>query len=322
MQAIRIHALGGPEVMVVEEIPDPVPGPGEVLVEVAAIGVNFIDIYQRTGQYKGIALPFTPGQEAAGTVRAVGAGVSDFAAGDRVAYCGPLGAYAQLAVVPAGRLVKIPAAVGFREAAAVMLQGMTAHYLACTTAPLRSGMTCLVHAAAGGVGLLLCQIAKRRGARVIGTVSSDEKAQHARAAGADVTIDYTRENFVEVARRETAGKGVEVVYDGVGRVTFDGGLESLAPRGMMVLYGQASGAVAPIDPQVLNARGSLFLTRPSLYHYMASREELLARAGDLFQWIAEGLTVRIDRVLPLAEAAAAQEALASRETSGKVVLVP
>lgn len=323
MKAIRVHATGGPEVLRVEDIPTPTPQPGEVLIRVEAAGVNFIDIYQRSGAYK-LATPFTPGQEAAGTVATVGAGVSGFAVGDRVAcYYSALGAYADYAIVPADKLVLLPASVSTAQGAAVLLQGMTAHYLVSTTYPLHPGDTCLVHAAAGGVGLLLCQLAKRRGARVIGTVSTAEKEALARGAGAEEIIRYTETDFAPEVKRLTGGSGVQVVYDSVGKTTFMASLGCLAPRGMMVLYGQSSGAVEPFDPQILNQRGSLFLTRPTLAHYVAARAELEQRSGDLFRWIQEGtLHVRIDRELPLARAGEAQAALASRATTGKVLLVP
>lgn len=323
MKAIRVHETGGAGALAYEDVQEPEPRAGEAVVRIEAAGVNFIDVYFREGVYKSPSLPFTPGQEAAGTVAALGPGVEGIAAGDRVAYSGVQGAYAEKAVVPAARLVKLPEGVTIRLGAAAMLQGMTAHYLACSTYPLQEGDVCLVHAAAGGVGQLLCQIAKIRGARVIGTVSTEEKARTAREAGADEVILYTEKDFAAEARRLTAGEGVRVVYDGVGRSTFEGGLASLAPRGMMVLFGQASGPVAPLDPQILNARGSLFLTRPSLGHYIAEREELDWRARDLFGWIAEGrLRVNVGLELPLAEAAEAHRALEGRRTTGKVLLIP
>ncbi len=323
MKAVRVHDTGGPEVLHIEEIPTPSPQPGEVLIRVEAAGVNFIDIYQRTGAYK-MTMPFTPGQEAAGTVAAVGGGVASCAVGDRVAcYAGGLGAYAEYAIAPVDRIVQLPAGVTTAQAAAALLQGMTAHYLTSTTYPLHPGDSCLVHAAAGGTGLLLCQLAKRRGARVIGTVSSAEKEALARAVGADEIIRYTETDFAAEVKRLTGGAGVQVVYDSVGKTTFTAGLGVLAQRGMMVLYGQSSGAVEPLDPQVLNARGSLFLTRPTLGHYVAARAELEQRSGDVFRWIQEGtLQVRIDRTLPLARAGEAHTALASRRTTGKVLLEP
>jgi NADPH2:quinone reductase len=322
MRAIRVHTFGGAEALQYEEVPLPTPGPGEARVKIEAAGVNFIDIYHRTGQYKG-QLPLTPGVEAAGVVDAVGPEVTEVQEGDRVAYAMQPGAYAEYAVVPAWKLVPLPDTIDTRQAAAVMLQGMTAHYLTHNTYPLRSGETALVHAAAGGVGLLLVQLAKRRGARVIGTVSTEEKAQLARQAGADEVIRYTEQDFVAETRRLTGGAGVHVVYDSVGKTTFDASLDCLRPRGYMVLFGQSSGAVAPLDPQVLNAKGSLFLTRPSLAHYIADRQELLWRAGDLFAWIAAGeLNVRIDQIFPLAEAAAAHRSMEGRKTKGKVLLIP
>lgn len=324
MKAVRVHATGGPEVLQLEEVPTPAPGPGEVLLRVEAAGVNFIDTYQRAGAYK-VALPFVPGQEAAGTIAALGAGVSGFTVGERVGsfHGGGLAAYAEYAIAPAARVIALPAGVTTAQAAAVLLQGMTAHYLTCTTYPLGPGDTCLIHAAAGGVGLLLCQLAKRRGARVIGTVSTAEKEALARSAGADDVIRYSETDFVTAVKQLTGGRGVQVVYDSVGRTTFSAGLGCIAPRGMMVLYGQSSGAVEPLDPQVLNQRGSLFLTRPTLAHYVATRAELEQRSGDLFRWIAEGgLHVRIDRELPLARAGDAHIALTSRGTAGKVLLVP
>lgn len=320
MRAIRLHEHGGAEAMRVETVPVPRPGAGEALVRLAAAGVNFIDVYKRTGLYR-IPLPATLGEEGAGTVVAVGEGVQDVRVGDRVAWAGVMGAYAEYAVVPAARLVPLPDGVGEAQGAAVMLQGMTAHYLAASTYPLREGDRCLVHAAAGGVGLLLVQIAKRRGAHVIATVGSDEKAELARAAGADETIVYTRDDFAAETRRLTDGRGVHVVYDSVGRTTFLPGLDLLVPRGMMVLFGQSSGPVDPVDPQLLAQKGSLFLTRPTMGHYVATRDELLWRAGELFAWIAAGeLAVRVGAQFPLAEAAEAHRALEGRRTTGKVLL--
>ncbi|HEX3127516.1 MAG TPA: quinone oxidoreductase [Thermoanaerobaculia bacterium] len=322
MKAIRVESPGGPEVLQYKDIPDPVPAEGQALVRIEAIGVNFIDVYHRTGLYK-VPLPFTLGQEAAGTVEALGAGVSGLAVGDRVAYTGIMGTYAEKAVVPADRLVKLPEGLSARDGAAVMLQGMTAHYLACSTYPLKPGDTCLVHAAAGGVGLLLCQIAKLRGARVLATTSTEEKARLAREAGADEIIFYDKQDFAAEVRRLTDGQGVQVVYDGVGRTTFDKGLDSLARRGMMVLFGQASGPVPPFDATILNTKGSLYLTRPSLFAYMVTRDELTSRADDVLGWIREGkLKLRIGLELPLREAAKAHRALEGRTTTGKVLLVP
>lgn len=322
MKAIRVHAPGGPEALRLEDVPEPSPKQGEAVVRVEAAGVNFIDVYHRTGLYK-VALPATLGQEGAGTVIAVAPDVRDVAVGDRVAWASVLGAYTERAAVPASRLVRLPEGVSARQGAAAMLQGMTAHYLACSTHPLAPGETCLVHAGAGGVGLLLTQIAKRRGARVLTTVSTPEKARLSREAGADETIDYTKQDFEAEVRRLTDGRGVDVVYDSVGRTTFDKGLACLVPRGLMALFGQSSGPVPPIDPQVLSQRGSLYLTRPTLGHYIASREDLVARAGEVLGWIADGsLKLRIDREFPLAEAAAAHRALEARQTVGKVLLIP
>ena len=323
MKAIRIHSLGGPEVLKLEEVPDPEPGEGQAVVRVEAAGLNYVDVYFRTGLYKTAALPFIPGQEAAGTVAAVGPGVTAVAVGDRVAYTGVPGTYAELAVAPAARLVKIPEGITTRQAAAAMLQGITAHYLATSTYPLKPGDVCIVHAAAGGVGQLLCQIAKLRGARVFGTVSTEEKARIAREAGADEVILYSQQDFSAEAKRLNGGKGVQVIYDGVGRATFEKGLDTLAPRGLMALFGQASGPVPPFDPSVLNQKGSLYLTRPSMGHYIADRDELMWRAGEVLGWIAEGkLRLSIDRELPLAQAADAHRALEGRETTGKVLLIP
>jgi NADPH:quinone reductase len=322
MKAIRVHEPGGPEAMRVDELPEPRPSAGEALVAIEAAGLNFIDVYFRKGLYKA-ALPLTLGLEGAGIVVAIGSGVEDLHVGDRVAYTGAPGAYAQYAVVPAARLVVLPAGVSTKQGAAALLQGMTAHYLATACWPLRSGDVCLVHAAAGGVGLLLCQIAKLRGARVLATVSSIEKADLARQAGADEIILYSEQDFEVEVKRLTEGRGVQVVYDGVGRMTFEKGLRSLSPRGMMVLYGQASGPVASLDPQELSTRGSLFLTRPTLAHYVLTRAELVARANDVFNWIRDGrLTVRVDREYALADAAQAHRALEGRETTGKVLLIP
>ena len=322
MNAIRMSAHGGPEVMVHTSVPTPEPGPGEALVRVEAAGVNFIDTYQRAGHYA-IPLPATPGSEAAGTVVAVGEGVTSVRIGERVAYQGVLGAYAEFASVPAPRLAPLPDAITTRQGAAAMLQGMTAHYLTVSTFPLRPGHACLVHAAAGGVGLLLCQMARRRGARVIGTASTPEKAALAREAGADHVILYTERDFETDARAMTNGAGVDVVYDSVGRTTFDKSLACLKARGMMVLFGQASGAVPPVDPQVLNRLGSLFLTRPSLHHHVATRDELLWRSGEVLGWVADGtLRLRVGLELPLAQAAEAHRRLEARATTGKVLMIP
>jgi NADPH2:quinone reductase len=322
MKAIRIHGPGGPDVLRHEDAPDPAPKPGEAVVKIEAAGLNYIDVYFRTGLYKA-EMPLTLGMEAGGTVTAVGDGVRDVRVGDKVAYTGVPGAYAQLAAVPADKLVVLPPGVSTRQGAAAMLQGMTAHYLACTTWPLKPGDTCLVHAAAGGVGLLLCQMAKMRGARVIGTVSSDEKAKLAREAGADEVILYTRQDFEAEVKRLTGGKGLQVVYDSVGKTTFEKGFNCLAPRGMMVLYGQSSGPVGSFDPGVLAAKGSLFLTRPSLFAYTATRDELLHRAGEVLGWIRDGkLKLRMEFEFPLKDAAEAHRQLEGRKTTGKVLLIP
>ncbi len=328
MYAIQIVEPGGPESMRWTELPTPSPGPGEVLVRVEAAGVNFIDVYFRKGAYR-MPLPAILGVEGAGAVEELGTGVTSVQKGDRVSWAdragavtNPSGSYATHVVVPAARLVPVPPEVDSRTAAASMLQGMTAHYLSHSTFPLRGGHTCLVHAAAGGVGLLLCQMAKRAGARVIGTVSTEQKAALAQRAGADDVILYTTHDFETEARLSTSGRGVDVVYDSVGKTTFDKSLASLAPRGMLVLYGQSSGPVGPFDPQVLNAKGSLFLTRPTLGHYVATREELLARANAVLGWIKTGeLHVHIGATFRLRDAAEAHRALESRSTMGKVLLV-
>jgi NADPH2:quinone reductase len=322
MKAIRIHETGDAGVLRLEEIPVPTAGPGQVLLGLEATGVNFTEIYSRTGFYQ-TALPATLGSEAAGTVAAVGPGVTTVRPGDRVASVNVLGAYAEYALAPADRLVPLPDRVSTRQSAAVLLQGITAHYLTTSTYPLQRGQTCLVHAAAGGVGLLLCQMARRIGARVIATVSTEEKAALAREAGADDVILYTQADFESEVKRLTAGAGVQAVYDSVGRTTFAKGLNCLARRGMMVLFGQSSGPVEPFDPQILNQKGSLFLTRPTLGHYIATRAELLERAGDVLRWVAEGtLKVRIGREFPLDQAAEAQRELEGRRTTGKVLLIP
>lgn len=322
MNAIVVEETGGPEVLVYREQPTPTPNAGEALVRLEAVGVNFIDVYHRTGLYP-LPKPFTPGMEGAGTVEAVGSGVTEIGTGDRVAYAMTPGAYAEFAVVPAGRLVRIPDGISTQQAAAAMLQGMTAHYLTTSTYVLKSKDTALVHAAAGGVGLLLIQMAKRIGARVIGTVSTEAKEQLAREAGADDVIRYTEQDFEAETKRLTDGRGVEVVYDSVGRDTFAKSLNVLVPRGMLALYGQSSGPVGPFDPALLAQRGSLFLTRPSLAQYAASREELLWRAGEVLEWIAAGeLKLRIDRTFPLNEAAKAHTELEGRRTTGKVLLIP
>ena len=322
MKAILVRKCGGPEQLECEEVPIPVPGPGQALIKIAAAGVNFIDVYHRTGFYK--ANPPVPiGQEAAGTVESVGPEVSEVAPGDRVAYAIARGAYAEYAVVPSNSLVKLPDAIDFKTAAAVMLQGMTAHYLTQSTYPLKEGETALVHAAAGGVGLLLIQMAKMRGARVFGTVSTQAKADLVIEAGADAAILYTRQDFEPEVKRLTEGHGVHVVYDSVGATTFMKSLICLRPRGMMVSFGQSSGPVPPIDPLILSQTGSLFFTRPSLGHYVSTRLELLWRADDVLGWIAAGkLRVRIDRTYKLSEAAQAHRDLEARRTSGKLLIIP
>jgi NADPH2:quinone reductase len=322
MQAIRASRFGGPEVMGLETLDTPEPGPGEARVRVHAAGVNYIDIYQRTGLYP-IELPGKLGLEGAGVVEALGAGVNDLTVGERVAWNDAPGSYATHVIAKAERLVPIPKEVSFDDAAAVMLQGMTAHYLSHDTYPLKPGDTCLVHAAAGGVGLLLCQIAKRRGATVIGTVSTDAKAALAREAGAEHLVLYTQQDFVSEVRAFTQGKGVRVVYDSVGKTTWEGSLKSLAPRGMLVLFGQSSGIVPPFDPALLARGGSLFLTRATLFHYVAAREELVRRAMDVLGWVANGeLSVRIERTFRLGEIADAHRALESRATTGKLLVHP
>jgi NADPH2:quinone reductase len=322
MRAIELHETGGPEVLVVREVEDPVAGAGQALVKVEACGVNFIDIYFREGRYPA-KLPFVPGQEAAGTVVAVGDGVTAVKPGDRVAWCGVMGTYAERSVAPAERLVKLPDHVTAVQAAAAMLQGMTAHYLAHSTYAIQKGDEVLVHAGAGGVGLLLIQMAKRLGARVLTTVSTDEKAELARGAGADEVIFYTREDFVARVKELTGGRGLPVVYDSVGKTTFEGSLQCLRPRGLCALFGGSSGAVPPFDLIRLSTMGSLFVTRPTLKDYIASRAELEARAGEVLGWVADGsLTLRVEFTYPLAEAKRAHEDLAGRKTTGKVVLIP
>jgi NADPH2:quinone reductase len=322
MKAIQVNETGGPEKMQVVDIPKPQPGPKEALVKVAASGVNFIDVYFRMGLYKADP-PFTLGNEAAGVVEAVGAEVTEVRPGDRVAYAMARGSYAEYAVVPGWQLVKVPDHVDLNSASAAMLQGMTAHYLTHSTFPLKAGQTCLVHAAAGGAGRLIVQMAKMRGARVLGTTSTEAKAALAREAGIDEVIFYTRQDFEGEVKRLTGGNGVDVVYDSVGAPTYMQGLNCLRPRGMMVLFGQSGGKVPPLDPSILNTKGSLFLTRPSLAHYCANREELLWRAGDVLQWVASGkLKLAIDRIYPLSQAAQAHRDLESRATAGKLLLVP
>jgi NADPH2:quinone reductase len=320
MKRIVVHIPGGPEQMALEEAPPPQPGPGDVVIDVVAAGVNFIDVYFRTGQYKADT-PVTLGSEAAGTVSAVGATVTGIAPGDRVAYAMVRGSYAEQVVVPAAMVVKIPDAVSFETAAAAMVQGMTAHYLTRSTFPIEAGQTCLIHAAAGGAGGLVVQMARQLGARTIGTVSTEAKEREARALGCDEVIRYTEQDFETEVRTLTAGRGVDVVYDSVGQTTFEKGLKVLRPRGMMVLFGQSSGPVAPVDPQLLNTRGSVFLTRPSLGHYLATPDELRWRANELFDMIVSGaLTIRISARYPFADAARAHRDLEGRKTTGKLVL--
>ncbi len=321
MKAIQIEQHGGPEVLTYTDVPDPTPGAGEVLVRLAAAGVNFIDTYHRTGLYP-VDLPRILGLEGAGTVESVGDGVREFAPGDRVAYTNVPASYAERVVVPTAELVRVPDGVDFSTAAAALLQGMTAHYLSHSTYPIQEGDTVLVHAAAGGVGLLLVQMAKMRGARVLGTVSTEEKANLAREAGVDVAIRYTEEDFVEVVKRETGGKGCPVVYDSVGKTTFLQSLDCIRQRGILVSFGQSSGKIPDFDPGILGRKGSLYLTRPSLFHYAATRKELEERAHDVFGWIASGrLSLRIGTKLPLAEAKKAHELLEGRRTTGKVILL-
>ena len=322
MKSVRVHQYGGLEALKYEEVPIPEPKEGEARVKIEAMGVNFIDIYHRIGRYQG-SLPLTLGQEAAGTVDAVGPNVTDVKPGDRVVYASVQGAYAEYAVVPAWRLVPVPEGVYAQQAVAAMIQGMTAHYLALSTYPLKEGETALVHAAGGGTGQLLTQVAKRRGARVLGTASTEEKAMLAREAGADEVILYTQVDFETEVKRLTKNVGVDVVYDSVGKDTFDKSLNCIRRRGYMVLYGASSGAVPPLDPQVLNAKGSIFLTRPFLAHYTADRAELLWRANDLFRWIAAGdLKVRIDKTFPLAQSTEAHRYLEGRQSKGKILLIP
>jgi NADPH2:quinone reductase len=322
MKAIQIHETGGPEVLDLAELPIPQPGPGQVLIRVEAVGVNFIEVYFRKGTYKA-ALPLTPGSEAAGTVEELGPGVTGFATGDLVASVGVLGSYAEYALVPATQLVKVPAGLTPEQAAAAMLQGMTAHYLSHSTWPLKAGDTALIHAGAGGVGLLLTQMAVRLGARVITTVSTPEKAELSREAGASDVILYTQQDFEAEVKRLTNSKGVDVVYDSVGRTTFEGSLNCLRPRGLLALFGGSSGPVPPFDLIQLSTKGSLFVTRPTLWHYVATRAELEWRAGDVMGWAAKGeLKLRTEFVYPLTEAAQAQMDMEARKTTGKILLEP
>jgi NADPH:quinone reductase len=322
MKAIQIHQTGGPEVLTLAEIPIPTPGPGQVLIKIAATGVNFIEIYFREGRYKA-PLPLTPGSEAAGTVEQFGDGVEGFAVGDHVASTSVMGSYAEYALVPASQLVKVPTGLDLKQAAAAILQGMTAHYLSHSTFPLKSGDTALIHAAAGGTGQLLVQMAHAIGARVIATVSTTAKAELARSAGADEVILYTEADFEAETKRLTDGRGVDVVYDSVGKTTFEKSLNCLHPRGTMVLFGGSSGAVPPFDLIQLSTRGSLFITRPTLKDYVATRADLEWRATDVFRWAVEGkLKLRAEHNYPLSDAAQAQIDIASRNTTGKLLLIP
>jgi NADPH2:quinone reductase len=322
MKAIQVQKIGGPEALALVDLPVPKPKANEAVVKIAAIGVNFIDVYFREGRYPS-ALPFVDGQEAAGRVTEVGSEVKSVKPGDSVAYTGVIGAYAEYATVPADRLVHVPDKITDQQAAAAMLQGMTAHYLVNSTYPLKKGETALIHAAAGGVGLLLVQMAKSIGARAIGTVGSEEKAKLAREAGADEVIVYTQQDFEVETKRLTENKGVHVVYDGVGKSTFEKGLNVLRPRGYMVLFGGASGAVRPFDPIALSQKGSLFLTRPSLIHYIATRQYLEQRSNDVFNMILAGkLRLRIGHVYKLEEVQQAHRDLEGRKTTGKILLVP
>lgn len=322
MKAIRVHQPGGPEQLRIDEVPTPKPGEDDVLVKLEASGVNFIDVYHRTALYK-MPLPFTPGMEGAGVVEAVGERVIEWQPGDRVAWAMTAGSYAEYAVVPATKLVRVPDGIETQTAAALMLQGMTAHYLTRSTFPLKNGDTALVHAAAGGAGLLVTQLAKIAGARVIGTVSTQAKAKLAKQAGADDVILYTEHDFEAETKRLTHNKGVDVVYDSVGATTFDKSLNCLRPRGTLVLFGQSSGPVPPFDPSILNQKGSLYLTRPSLAHYVLTREELIWRSDELFTAVLDGkLHVRIDKTYPLTAAAQAHRDLEGRKTTGKLLLVP
>ena len=322
MKAIQITRAGGPEVLQLVELPEPKPKPNEALVKISACGVNFIDIYLREGRYPA-ELPFINGQEAAGIVKAVGSEVKQVKVGDRVAYAGVLGAYAEYAAVPADRLVSVPADVDDRQAAAVMLQGMTAHYLCHSAYPLKNGEAALVHAAAGGVGLLLVQMCHQLGARVLATVSTEQKAKLAREAGASEVILYTQQDFETETKRLTDNRGVDVVYDSVGKTTFEKSLNVLRPRGYLVLFGGSSGPVPPFDLIELSRKGSLYVTRPTLGHYTATRAELEQRAGDLFAWMGAGkLKLRLERTYPLSEAQQAHRDLEGRKTTGKLLLVP
>lgn len=322
MKAIRINEKGGPENLKLEDVPVPVPGSGEILIKVDAAGLNYIDTYHRSGLYP-LEFPITPGLEGGGTVERLGESVADFGVGDRVAWGTCMGSYAEFVTAPAAKVVKLPAGVTPEQGAAVMLQGMTVHYLTHSTYPLKQGDTALVHAAAGGVGLLMVQVAKKLGATVIGTAGTPEKAELARAAGADEVILYAEQDFEAETRRLTDGAGVDVAYDSVGKATWEGSMNCLKPRGYLVLFGNASGPVPPIDPLLLTQKGSLFMTRPNLMGYTLTREELVRRADDVLGWVEDGtLDVRIDRRIPLSDASEAHRAIESRETKGKVLIVP
>ena len=322
MNAIQIQNTGGPEVLQLADLPIPVPGPGQVLIRVEAVGVNFIEIYFRKGQYKA-TMPLVPGSEAAGTIEELGSGVTGFKPGEMVVSVGVLGSYAEYALVPAAQLVKVPAGLSPEQAAAAMLQGMTAHYLAHSTYALKAGDTALVHAGAGGVGLLLTQMASKIGARVITTVSTKEKAELSREAGAAEVILYTEQDFVAEVKRLTGGKGVDVVYDSVGKTTFEGSLNCLRPRGLLALFGGASGPVPAFDLIQLSSKGSLFITRPTLWHYVGTRQELEWRAGEVLDAVASGeLKLRMEHMYPLADAGRAQADMEGRKTTGKILLEP
>lgn len=322
MKAVRIHETGGPDVLRFEDAEAPTAGSGQLLIEVEAIGLNFIEVYHRAGQYP-MTLPLTLGTEAAGSVRGIGAGVTGFKTGDRVVSQSVRGAYAECAVVPADKAVVVPEGISSKVAAAIWLQGLTAHYLTTSVFRLAKGQSALVHAAAGGVGLMLCQMARRAGAFVIGTASTEAKRAMAHDAGAEQVIDYTTQDFAAETKRITGGAGVNVVYDSVGKTTFDKSLDCLAPRGMMALFGQSSGPVPPFDPQILNRKGSLFLTRPKLDNYLATRDELESRAKELFDWVGRGVVhAHIGAEFPLSRVADAHRALEARQTTGKVILIP
>jgi NADPH2:quinone reductase len=322
MKSIQVHEFGDADKLVYDDVPMPEPGAGQIRVKVEAVGLNFVEIYHRKGLYPK-SLPFIPGSEFAGIVDAIGEGVTTFKVGDRVATDGGSNAYAEFALAPASKVFRLPDGVTTQQGAGLLLQGITAHYLTHSTYPLKPGDTALVHAAAGGAGSLLVQVAKRRGARVIGTVSTEEKATLARKAGADEVILYSKDDFEEATKRLTDGKGVEVVYDSVGKTTFDKSLNCLKPRGYMVLFGQSSGPVPPVDPQILNRKGSLFLTRPTIAHYTLTEEELRWRGNDLLNWLVAGeLSVRIDQTFPLKDAGAAHRYMEEGKTKGKVLLIP